>query len=66
MKNLAQSIPSGVRTAIYSVLGTLVGLEAIFDVIPDVLEGKLLKALTVLGFGLAVGNVDRSDKDVNS
>lgn len=57
MKNLAQSIPAKVRTAIYSVLGTLVGLEAIFDVVPDVLEGKLLKALTVLGFGVAVANV---------
>ena len=57
MKNLAQSIPPKVRTAIYSVLGTLVGLEAIFDVVPDVLEGKLLKALTVLGFGVAVANV---------
>ena len=57
MKTLAQSIPAKVRTFVYSLLGTLVGLEAIFDVVPDVLEGKLLSALTVLGFGVAVANV---------
>lgn len=57
MKNLAQAIPAAWRTAIYSILGTAVGLEAIFDVVPDVLEGKVLKALTVLGFGVAVANV---------
>lgn len=54
---LAQAIPAKVRTFIYSALATAVGLEAIFDVVPDVLEGKLLKALTVLGFGVAVSNV---------
>lgn len=57
MKNLAQAIPTAWRTAIYSILGTLVGLEAIFDVVPDVWEGKILSALVVLGFGTAVLNV---------
>lgn len=57
MKNLAQAIPAKYRTIIYSVLATLVGLEAIFDVVPDVWEGKILSALVVLGFGVAVGNV---------
>ena len=62
MKNLAQSIPVGVRQAIYSILGTLVALEAIFDVVPDVWEGKVLSALAVLGFGVALGNTgDSSD-----
>ena len=51
---IADFLPANVRKAIYSVLGTAVALEAIFGVIPDLLEGKLLKALTVLGFGLAV------------
>jgi len=51
---LADFLPASVRKTIYSVLGTAVALEAIFDVIPDVLEGKALQALTVLGFGLAV------------
>lgn len=57
MKNLAQAIPAKWRAGIYSVLATLVALEAIFDVVPDVWEGKILSALTVLGFGIAVGNV---------
>ena len=63
MKNLAQSIPVRFRTAIYSVLATLVGLEAIFDIVPDVWEGKVLQALVVLGFGMAVGNTGEP-KDV--
>lgn len=57
MKNVAQAIPARWRTAIYSVLGTLVGLEAVFDLVPDVWEGKILSALVVLGFGTAVLNV---------
>jgi hypothetical protein len=57
VKNLAQSIPAKWRTAVYSILGTLVGLEAIFDVVEDGLEGKILSALVVLGFGTAVLNV---------
>lgn len=56
MKNLAQAIPVRYRQAIYSVLATLVGLEAIFDIVPDALEGKLLAALVVLGFGTALAN----------
>jgi hypothetical protein len=60
MKNLAQAIPTKYRTAIYSVLGTLVGLEAIFDLVPAGWESKILSALVVLGFGTAVLNV--SDK----
>ena len=57
MKTFAQSIPPKWRTAVYSTLATLVGLEAVFDVVPDVWEGKILAALVVLGFGVAVGNV---------
>jgi hypothetical protein len=57
MTTLAQAIPARYRRAAYSVLATLVGLEAIFDVVPDVLEGKLLAALTVFGFGVAFSNV---------
>ena len=56
MKNLAQSIPVRWRQAIYSVLGTLVALEAIFDLVDDNWEGKILSALAVLGFGVAFGN----------
>ena len=56
-RTLAQSIPSGWRTAIYSTLATLVGLEAVFDLVPAGVESKILAALVVLGFGVAVGNV---------
>ena len=61
MKNLAQSIPPHIRQTIYTVLGTAIALEAIFDVVPDVWEGKVLSALAVLGFGVAFGNVGGND-----
>ncbi len=57
IRTLAQSVPPKWRTAIYSTLATLVGLEAIFDVVDGDLESKILAALVVLGFGVAVGNV---------
>lgn len=54
--NLAQSLPVKVRQAIYSVLATAIGLELVFDIVPDVWQGKVLAALAVLGFGVAVSN----------
>ena len=62
MKNLAQSIPAKLRQAIYSILGTAVALEAIFDLVDGDLESKILAALVVLGFGVAVGNVVKVDE----
>lgn len=59
MNSIAQAIPARIRQVIYTVLATLVALEAIFDVVPDVWEGKILSALTVLGFGVALGNVSQ-------
>lgn len=56
-KTLAQSIPDKARTAIYSLLATAIALEVVWDVVPDVLEGKLLASLSVLGFGVAALNV---------
>lgn len=53
---LAQAIPLRFRQTIYSVLATLVGLEAIFDLIDDGWEVKILSALVVLGFGTALSN----------
>lgn len=53
---LAQSIPVKARQAIYSILATAIALEAIFDVVPDVWEGKVLSALAVLGFGVSLSN----------
>ena len=55
MKNrIADYLPAWARRGIYTVLGAAIGLEAIWDVLPDVLEGKVLKTLSVLGFGLAL------------
>lgn len=56
-RTLAQSIPAKARQGVYSVLAALVGLELVWDVVPDVLEGKLLGSLAVLGFGVAALNV---------
>lgn len=58
---LAQSIPTKARKVIYSVLATAVGLEAVFDVIDDGWEAKILAALVVLGFGIAVPNTPTAD-----
>lgn len=60
MRNIAQMIPAKYRTIIYSILGTLVGLEAIFDLIDAGWESKILSALVVLGFGTAALNVPPS------
>lgn len=53
-KLIADYIPPKVRAVIYSLLGLIVGLEAVWDVVPQPLEGQLLATLTVLGFGLAL------------
>ena len=53
MKKLGDWIPAPVRQVIYSVLGAAWLLEQIWDAVPEPLEGKVLKSLTVLGFGLA-------------
>ena len=56
INTLAQSIPEKYRKIIYSVLGVLVALEAIFDVVEPGWESKILAALVVLGFGGAFAN----------
>ena len=58
MKNLAQSIPLRWRQGIYTVLASLVALEAIFDTVDDRWESKILSAFVVLGFGTALGNTE--------
>jgi hypothetical protein len=61
MNVIADLIPATARRIVYLALGTVVGLEAVWDVVPDVLEGKVLATLTVLGFGLAAANVPPAD-----
>ena len=56
-RTLAQAIPAKARTAVYSILAAAVALEVVWDVVPDVLEGKLLGSLVVLGFGVSALNV---------
>lgn len=53
---LAQAIPVKLRQFIYSSIATVVGLEAIFDLVDDGWEAKILAALVVLGFGTALSN----------
>lgn len=55
-RNIAGWLPEKVRTAIYSVLATAWALEEIWDLIPEAMEGKLLKTLSILGFGMAAIN----------
>ena len=54
--NIAQRIPLPIRQTIYAVLGAAIAVEAVWDVVPAVLEGKVLATLSVLGFGVALGN----------
>ena len=53
-------IPARVRRVIYIVLGIAVPLEAVWDFLPSVLEGKLIATLAALGFGMAAGNAKDS------
>jgi hypothetical protein len=55
-QQVASLIPAKIRGVIYTLIGVAVALEAIWDLVPDVLEGKVLTSLTVLGFGVALGN----------
>ena len=58
---LADLLPPKVRKAVYLVLGTAVGLEAVWDLVPAVLEGKVLNTLVVFGFGLAAANTSKPE-----
>ena len=53
---LAQAIPLKIRQVVYSILATLVGLEIVFDIIDPEAQEKLMGALVVLGFGVALSN----------
>lgn len=53
---IANLLPASVRRVVYVTLGAATAVEAIWDVVPDVLEGKVLATLTALGFGLAAAN----------
>ena len=63
--NLATRIPVKIRQTIYTVLAALIAVEAVWDVVPPVLEGKVLATLSVLGFGVALGNTVSTSKEDN-
>ena len=50
---IATFIPAAARKVVYTVLAAAVALEAIWDVVPEPIEGKVLASLVALGFGLA-------------
>ena len=50
---LADALPAAVRKGVYAALGTVIALEAVWDVIPEGVEGRLLASLPALGFILA-------------
>jgi hypothetical protein len=53
-EDIAGLIPATARRVVYSVLGAAIALEAIWDIVPAPIEGKVLATLSALGFGLAV------------
>ena len=59
--NLATRIPVRIRQTIYTVLAAAIAVEAVWDVVPAALEGKVLSTLSVLGFGVALGNTGSAD-----
>ena len=56
VQNVASLLPAKIRATVYTILGTLIFLEAIWDIIPEPFEGKLLATLGALGFGMAAVN----------
>jgi len=56
IRSVASYIPTRIRAVIYSVLALTIALEAIWNVIPDAFDGRVLQTVSVLGFGLALGN----------
>lgn len=53
---LRDFIPARWRRVVYVVLSTALALEAVWDLVPDGTESRLLATLAALGFGLAAGN----------
>ncbi len=57
---LRDIIPAKYRQIVYTLLGALFGLEAIFDLIDGATEGRILAAAAVLGFTVAAGNTPKA------
>lgn len=57
---LADIIPPKARKIVYTILGTLVAVEAVVDVVPADIEAKSLAVLVVCGFAVARGNTPKA------
>ena len=55
-KPLAEYIPVRGRRVIYSILGALFAIEAIWDVVEPGVESRIVATLAALGFVLAQAN----------
>lgn len=53
---IADLLPAHARKVVYTVLAALLAIEAIWNVVPDGLEGRILATLAAFGFVLARGN----------
>jgi hypothetical protein len=56
LNNIASYLPPKVRATVYTILATAILLEAVWDILPQPFEGKVLATLSVLGFGMAAVN----------
>jgi hypothetical protein len=56
LNNIAAFLPPKIRATVYTVLATLILLEAVWDLLPQPFEGRLLASLSILGFGMAAVN----------
>ena len=60
---IADLLPANVRRGLYVALSTGLAIEAIWNVIPDGTESRILATLAALGFVLAAGNTPKADVD---
>ena len=53
---IADRIPARYRAWIYTLLGTLAAIEAVWDVVDGATESRIIATLAALGFVLARAN----------
>ena len=58
MKTIAEFIPSKFRGLIYSLIGSYMALDLIWNLTPDSYDGRVNATLGALGFALAALNTD--------
>jgi hypothetical protein len=53
---IADLLPAKARRGVYRVLAATLAVEAIWNVVPDGTESRIVATLAALGFVLAAGN----------